>query len=158
MLVLPGAVSGCARAAAPIELVEQVKEAAGSYVEASPAAPVEVRVRVQPEHANQAARYQSAARATVLAYGRRFQTMPFTSITVVDPGWRGHNSSSSNGPSATIFAPARWLAPGLTVETERTVVHEPGLRFRRHVTKYHSPENWFIEGINRYTSMPVVAP
>jgi hypothetical protein len=116
---------------------------------------VEVRVIVRPEHARQAARYLDAARATLKAYATRFGALPFTRLSVVDPGWLTSPPAAGSDP-AVVFATTRWLAPGNTMEPELAVTRAIGERFWQRALSC-GESSWFVDGLNRYTSTPVVA-
>src|SRR5215470_17110868 len=69
-------------------------------------------VLLQPDHAGQGKRYLSAARTTITAYADRFRITPFTSLTIVDPGWsRPAGATVPAGDATTVVADTRLLAP-----------------------------------------------
>src|SRR6185369_7491728 len=112
------AATACA-AAAGCAVIDRGATDLAAKVELPPRPSVDVRVSVRPEHARQTARYMEAARATLTAYAARFGVMPFTSLTVVDPGWS--RVTEPGADPAVVFAATRWLAPAGGMETELAV-------------------------------------
>ncbi len=118
--------------------------------------PVDVRVRLQPTNARQAARFQSAARATLALYADRFGVMPLKSLTVVDAGWPPESAQLS-ADAVTVGASTRWLALGLAMEPEMAVTRAVGGLFWRKALSCNADAGWFVDGLNQYTATPVIA-
>jgi hypothetical protein len=116
---------------------------------------VSVRVILRAEHAAQSGRYWSAVRTALKMYADRFGTMPFTSLTVVDPGWPP--SWLRSGDEVTIAAPTRWLAFGSTMGPEIAVTRAIGDAFWRRVLSCGAGGSAWLDGLNRLTSTPVIA-
>jgi hypothetical protein len=140
-------VAACGGAASPIETAERV--------DLPSARSVALRVRLQPDHAAQAARYVSAARATLTAYATRFAPAPFTSLTIVDPDLSSRQAPRGDG--AIAIAPTRWLAPALAMEPETAVTRAVGSAFWHALLSCTAADDWFIDGVNEYTSTSVIA-
>jgi hypothetical protein len=86
--------------------------------------PVDIRLLLMPEHADQAERHFAAARATLKYYGEWFGPYPYTHLTIVDPAYR----SGADGMEypTLITGGTHWLAPAGVNEPEDVVVHEAG--------------------------------
>jgi len=122
-------------------------------------APVTIEILLQPDHARQAERYLSAARKTITAYADRFRLTPVTSLTIVDPGWSSGQAGATApaGDATTVVADTRLLAPRLAMEPEMAVTRAVGARLWQKALSCGADAGWFIEGLNQYTSAPVVA-
>lgn len=86
--------------------------------------PVDMRLLLQPEHADQAARHFASARAALKYYGDWFGPYPYSHLTIVDPAWQ----SGADGMEypTLITGGTHWLAPAGVNEPEDVVVHEAG--------------------------------
>ena len=116
---------------------------------------VSVRVILRADHAAQSGRYWSAVRTALRMYADRFGTMPFTSLTVVDPGWPASRPLSAG--EVTIAAPTRWLAFGSTMGPEIAVTRAIGEAFWRRVLSCGAGASPWLDGLNRLTSTPVIS-
>jgi hypothetical protein len=81
--------------------------------------------------------------------------MPFTSLTVVDPGWP--ESPVRSVDENTVAAPTRMLAPASTMAPEASVTRAIGAAFWRRVLSCGADAGPWVEGLSRFTSTPVVA-
>jgi hypothetical protein len=86
--------------------------------------PVDMRLLLQPEHANQAKRHFEAARAALKYYGDWFGPYPYAHLTIVDPG-ADEGSGGMEYPTL-ITAGTSWIAPQGVWDPEEVVVHEAG--------------------------------
>lgn len=86
--------------------------------------PVDMRLLLQPEHADQAARHFASARVALKYYGDWYGPYPYGHLTIVDPAWQ----SGADGMEypTLITAGTHWLAPAGVNEPEDVVVHEAG--------------------------------
>jgi hypothetical protein len=122
-------------------------------------APVAIDVLLQEDHVGQAERYLSAARTTITAYADRFRITPFTSLTIVDPGW-SHRPAAATVPAGhatTVVADTRLLSPRLAMEPEMAVTRAVGARLWQKALSCGDDAGWFIEGLNKYASTSAVA-
>jgi Peptidase family M1 domain len=85
---------------------------------------VDLRLLLQPEHADQTERHFAAARVALKYYGDWFGPYPYSHLTIVDPAWRS-NTDGMEYPTL-ITAGTSWLAPAGVDEPEDVVVHEAG--------------------------------
>jgi hypothetical protein len=111
--------------------------------------PVEMRLLLQPEHADQALRHFEATRAALKYYGEWFGAYPYGHITVIDPAYQ---SASGGMEYPTLFtAGTRWLAPEHSDDPEDVVIHEAGHQFFYGIVGTNEFENaWMDEGINTF--------
>ncbi len=116
--------------------------------------PVDIRLLLQPEHADQADRHFTAARATLKNYGQWFGPYPYGHLTIVDPAWQ---SGASGMEYATLItAGSRWLTPADTNVPEGVVVHEAGHQFWQGLVATNEFEHaWMDEGFNTYSTARV---
>jgi hypothetical protein len=86
--------------------------------------PVDMRLLLQREHADQAERHFAAARVALKYYGDWFGPYPYSHLTIVDPAFQ----SAADGMEypTLITAGTRWIAPARVNEPEDVVVHEAG--------------------------------
>src|SRR5256885_13127375 len=89
--------------------------------------PISMRLLLQPEHADQAARHFDATRTTLKYYGEWYGAYPYGHITIVDPAYA---SGTGGMEYPTLFtAGTRWLAPAHVTTPEGVTVHEAGHQF-----------------------------
>ncbi len=112
---------------------------------------VQIRVLLQPEHVEQAARHVSATRAALKYYGEWFGAYPYDHVTVVDPAWQ---SATGGMEYPTLFtARTRWLAPGDVADPEEVTIHEAGHQFWYGVVGNNEFEHaWLDEGLNTFAT------
>src|SRR3954468_17119268 len=111
--------------------------------------PVEMRLLLRPDHANQAERHFEATRAALKYYGEWFGAYPYGHITIVDPAWQ---SGADGMEYPTLFtAGTRWLTPRDVTEPEGVTVHEAGHQFWYGVVASNEFEHaWMDEGVNTW--------
>lgn len=123
--------------------------------EATGLPPVDMRLLLQPEHANQADRHFAAARATLEHYGKWFGPYPYGHITIVDPPWR----SAAGGMEypTLVTAGTDWLASEGVTTLEDTVAHEVGHQFWYGIVANNEFEDaWMDEGLNTFATARVL--
>ena len=112
---------------------------------------VDIRVLLQPEHRDQAARHIDATRATLKYYGEWFGAYPYDHITVIDPAWQS-GSGGMEYPTL-LTAGTRWLAPSEVSRPEGVTIHEAGHQFWYGVVGNNEFEHaWLDEGLNTFSS------
>jgi hypothetical protein len=123
--------------------------------------PVNMRLLLQPEHADQADRHFAAARATLKYYGTWFGAYPYDQITIVDPATifdsaQGESTGGMEYP--TLFtAGTRWYIPWGGTQPESVTVHEAGHQFWYGMVATNEFENaWMDEGFNTYSTARVM--
>ena len=111
--------------------------------------PVDVRLLLQPEHAQLAERYLAAAQIALRTYGTWSAPYPYPQLTLVDPAW---NSASGGMEYPTLFTGgAPWLAPEELQSPEGVTIHEAGHQFWYGlVANNEFEEAWLDEGFNSY--------
>jgi len=118
--------------------------------------PVDMRLLLQPEHANQAERHFDATRTTLKYYGEWFGPYPYRHITIVDPAYQ---SGAGGMEYPTLFtAGTRWLAPSRVTTPEGVTVHEAGHQFWYGIVANNEFEDaWMDEGFNTFSTARAVA-
>jgi hypothetical protein len=113
--------------------------------------PVEMRLLLQPEHADQAERHFEATRTTLKYYGEWFGAYPYGYITIIDPAWQ---SRAGGMEYPTLFTGGtRWLAPDHVEDPKDVVVHEAGHQFWYAIVGNNEFEDaWIDEGLNTFST------
>ncbi len=116
---------------------------------------VDMRLLLQPEHADQADRHFEATRAALKYYGEWFGAYPYGHITVIDPAWR---SGAGGMEYPTLFtAGSRWLVPPGVTQPEGVTIHEAGHQFWYGLVGNNEFEDaWMDEGLNTYSTARVI--
>jgi hypothetical protein len=117
---------------------------------------VEMRLLLQPEHADQAERHFRATRTTLKYYGEWYGAYPYGHITIVDPAFQ---SGAGGMEYPTLFtAGTRWLAPAGVTTPEGVTVHEAGHQFWYGIVGNNEFEDaWMDEGFNTFSTARAVA-
>ncbi len=111
--------------------------------------PVDLRLLLQPEHAQQAERYLEATRIALRSYGAWSAPYPYKQITIVDPAW---NSTSGGMEYPTLFTGGSSVfSPPETQSPEGVTIHEAGHQFWYGLVGSNEfEEAWLDEGLNSY--------
>jgi hypothetical protein len=117
---------------------------------------VDMRLLLQPEHADQADRHFAATRAALRYFGEWFGAYPYGHITIIDPAWQ---SGADGMEYPTLFtAGTRLFAPVQQRDLEDVTVHEAGHQFWYGIVASNEFEHaWLDEGLNTYASARVMA-
>jgi hypothetical protein len=123
---------------------------------AEPLGPVEMRLLLQPEHADQAERHFRATRAALQYYGEWFGPYPYGHITIVDPAYQ---SRADGMEYPTLFtAGTDWLVTPDVLVPESVTVHEAGHQFWYGIVGTNEFEDaWMDEGLNTFSTARVIA-
>ena len=115
---------------------------------------VEMRLLLQPEHADQAGRHFSAVRHTLEHYGEWFGAYPYGHITIVDPAY---HSDADGMEYPTLFtAGTRWLVAPRTLTPESVTIHEGGHQWWYGLVGSNEFEHaWMDEGFNTFSTARV---
>jgi len=111
--------------------------------------PVDIRLLVQPEHEDLAARYIEATRICLRSYGAWSAPYPYAQITVVDPAWA---SASGGMEYPTLFTGGAAIrSPRVLQSPESVTIHECGHQFWYGLVGTNEfEEAWLDEGFNSY--------
>ena len=118
--------------------------------------PVDMRLLLQPEHADQAARHFDATRATLKHYGEWYGAYPYGHITIVDPAYQ---SGAGGMEYPTLFTAGTrwWIAPRVTTP-EGVTVHEAGHQYWYGIVGNNETEDaWMDEGFNTFSTARAIA-
>jgi hypothetical protein len=124
--------------------------------------PVQMRLLLQPEHADQAERHFEATRAALKYFGTWFGPYPFEQITIVDPVAIVNPAAQGEGTRGmeypTLFtAGTRWSSPWGNSEPEAVTIHETGHQFFQGVVATNEFEHaWMDEGLTTYVTARVM--
>ena len=115
---------------------------------------VEMRLLLQPEHADQADRHFAATAAALRDYGEWFGRYPYPQITIVDPPFQ---STSAGGSYPTLFvAGTRWLAPTGSHQPESAAIQGAGHQFWQSIVSPNLVDHaWLGQGLNQYAQARV---
>jgi hypothetical protein len=109
-----------------------------------------VRLLVQPNHVDQAARYLTAAGRVMQRYREQFGAYPYPELTIVDPGPGGFHAAAMEYPTLITVGTMWWMPRGLRLP-EFLTVHEFGHQYwYGMVANNECEEAWLDEGINSY--------
>jgi hypothetical protein len=118
--------------------------------------PVDMRLLLQAEHADQAERHFTATRAALKYYGEWYGAYPYGHITIVDPAYQ---SGAGGMEYPTLFTAGTrwWIAKGVTTP-EGVTVHEAGHQFWYGIVGNNEFEDaWMDEGFNTFSTARAVA-
>jgi hypothetical protein len=118
--------------------------------------PVDMRLLLQPEHANQADRHFDATRATLKYYGEWYGAYPYGHITIVDPAYQ---SGAGGMEYPTLFtAGTRWWIAAHVTTPEEVTVHEAGHQYWYGIVGNNETEDaWMDEGFNTFSTARAIA-
>lgn len=116
--------------------------------------PVEMRLLLQPEHADQAGSHFDAVRNTLKYYGEWFGAYPYGHITIIDPAY---NSGADGMEYPTLFTVGtRWLVAPRALTPESTTIHENGHQWWYGMVGSNEFEHaWMDEGVNTFSTARV---
>ena len=111
---------------------------------------VQMRLLLQPEHADQEDRHFDSTVAALQNYGEWFGAYPYDHVTVVDPAFQ---SASRGMEYPTLFtAGTRWIAPRRDIALEEVTIHEAGHQWWYGAVGSNEFEHaWMDEGINQFS-------
>jgi hypothetical protein len=109
-----------------------------------------VRLLIQPNHLEQAARHLGAARAALTRYRQWIGEYPYPQLTIVDPGPGAYGAGGMEYPTLITVGTAWWMPKGLRLP-EFVTVHELGHQYwYGMVASNEFEEAWLDEGVNSY--------
>lgn len=170
-----GAPDGTLASAATVERIDAIQTPNGPSSQ--------LRLVLQPSHADQADRYATAARTAFAAYGRLLGPFPAATLTIVDPiispdlkadlttsarRVEPSGSAAAGGPEgppldprreqeAIIVAASHWFAPWTTAEPEMAVVQGIGRVYWRVQASMDDEERRLREALATFTAARVFA-
>jgi hypothetical protein len=116
---------------------------------------VDMRLLLQPEHADQAERHFTATRTALKYYGEWYGAYPYGHITIIDPAYQ---SGAGGMEYPTLFTAGTrwWIAKGVTTP-EGVTVHEAGHQFWYGIVGNNEFEDaWMDEGFNTFSTARAV--
>jgi len=123
--------------------------------------PVDIDLYLQPDHADQAARYIDSAKVAIRGYGTRLGAYPYATLTLVDPPLGALGSGGMEYPTfITLGTHALLQLPPFrgVLAPEVVTVHEFGHQFfQGMIANNEFEESWIDEGINTYYENQVMA-
>ncbi len=117
---------------------------------------VNIRLLMQPDHANQAQRHLDAAKVAVKYHEEWYGDYPFPNLTVVDPRRGARGAGGMEYPTLITAETAYGLFDGLRL-VELVIIHEFGHNFWYHLLASNEfEESWLDEGISSYTESRIM--
>lgn len=118
---------------------------------------VDIRVLMQPDHANQGERYLKAAQVGVEYFQNWYGDYPFPNLTVVDPRRKAGGSGGMEYPTLITAGTSYRMPDGIRIP-EMVIIHEFGHNYWYHlVASNEFEEAWLDEGINSYSENRIMA-
>lgn len=124
--------------------------------------PVELRVLLRPEHAEQVDRHVTAATLALQHYGQRLGAFPWPNLTIVDPvtlinpGAQGGYTGGMEYPMF-IAAGTDWFNRWADENVETNIVHEIGHQyFQSAAANDEVNDAWIDEGITTFLTGKIV--
>jgi hypothetical protein len=128
-----------------------------SRVERSGGDPIELRLRLRPEHAAQADRIEADIRA---AFGRDFSTInpyPYADLTIVDLPWQWSGERGVFPGLATLTT--RWIAPSRVTELETALARAVAAQSWQSAVPADAVANrWLVDGLSAYAAVRLSEP
>ena len=141
--------AGCAATPAP-----PVLELHGR-VDAPGAAPIDVRLLLQPEHRGDGDRYLRAAVATLTACEKWLGASPRPALTLVDPPWR---SAPLMPAGAVLLDRTPWWSARTSMTPELAVARAVSRQYLRDRIDTAALPSWFVDGIAEYVARRAMLP
>lgn len=117
---------------------------------------VEIRVLMQPDHANQGERHLAAAKLAVEYFQNWYGDYPFPNLTVVDPRRGAGETGGMEYPTLITAGTLVGLPQGVRA-VEMVIIHEFGHNFWFHlVASNEFEDSWLDEGINTYSEIQIM--
>lgn len=117
--------------------------------------PVDVAIRLQPEHARDGQRYVRAVTATLETCGRWLAPFPQSSLVIIDPPWRGEQARDNE---AVVLERAPWWGAPTSMTTELTVARGVSRRCWTRLTQQSDLPPWFSGGVVEFLARRTVVP
>ncbi len=117
---------------------------------------VDIRVLMQPDHADQGVRHVEAAKVAIEYFHKWYGDYPFPNLTVVDPRRGAGGSGGMEYPTLITAGTIYGLPDGLRT-VEDVIIHEFGHNYWYHLLASNEfEESWMDEGINSYTEYQIM--
>jgi hypothetical protein len=140
--------AACARTAAGARDVTQRFESPGL-------APVDVAIRLQPEHVRDGQRYLRAATSALETCGRWLAPFPQGTLTIVDPPWRGEPADDAG---VVVIARAPWGTAPTSMSAEIAVARGVSQRCWALVAPQSGLPAWFSGALVELVARRAVTP
>jgi hypothetical protein len=117
---------------------------------------VEVKLLLQPDHADQAQRHLDAAKVGIEYFQNWYGDYPYPNLTIVDPRRGAGGSGGMEYPTLITAGTTYGLPDGIRLP-EMVIIHEFGHNYWYHlVASNEFEESWLDEGINTYSEMQII--
>lgn len=117
---------------------------------------VDVRVLMQPDHAEQGQRHLDAAILAINYFQNWYGDYPFPNLTVVDPRRKAGGSGGMEYPTLITSLTKHNMPRGIRI-VEDVIIHEFGHNYWYHLLASNEfEESWMDEGINTYTEIQIM--
>ena len=117
---------------------------------------VDIRVLLQPDHADQGDRHLQAAIAAVEYFQNWYGDYPFPNLTVVDPRRGAMGAGGMEYPTLITAGTAYGMPEGLRI-VEMVIIHEFGHNYWYHLVGSNEfEEPWLDEGLTTYSEIQII--
>jgi len=124
-------------------------------IEGPGAAPVDVRLLLQPEHRRDGDRYLRAAMATLTACRAWLGASPRAELTLVDPPWR---SAPPMPAGAVLLDRTPWWSARTSMTPELAAARAASRQYLHDRFDTAALPSWFVEGIAEYVARRAMLP
>jgi len=115
--------------------------------------PVDIELRLQPEHQRDGVRRLQAAAATLRTMGVWLAPYPAASLTIVDPPWRGGASAPAG---AIVLQRSPWWTTPTAMAPELATARPLAREYWARIIDTRALPAWFVEGLAEYTARRIV--
>ena len=123
--------------------------------EAKGLVPVDIILRLQPEHLSAQSRYLRAATATLKNLGEWLGPFAQPSLTIVDPPW--HGTPAAGTDRAVVLERTPWWSTTTSMAPELATAREVSRHVVSTLVDTRSLPPWFVDGLAEYASRRIVA-
>lgn len=117
---------------------------------------VDIRILLQPDHADQGDRHLQAAITAVEYFQNWYGDYPFPNLTVVDPRRGAMGAGGMEYPTLITAGTAYGLPEGLRM-VEMVIIHEFGHNYWYHLVGSNEfEEPWLDEGLTTYSEIQII--
>ena len=117
---------------------------------------VDIRVLIQPDHEDLAARHVEAAKIAVQYYQDWYGDYPYPNLTIIDPRRSARRTGGMEYPTL-ITTDSKYGLPDGVRTLEQVIIHEFGHNYFYHLlASNEAEESWLDEGITSYTEAQIM--
>ncbi len=119
--------------------------------------PVDVRLLLRPEHANQSERAMAGVRTALASAGRARAPYPYTDLTILDLPWGSSRAGDVFPSFVTMSTP--WMEPARVTDLETAIARGLARHFWQHVVASdREAHRWIVDGLATYAAARLLEP